>query len=116
MNVKQVVASIATGAVALGGTIIGVDKMNDVKVGKQKFDNVEEYKVARDRVFLNIENRTDIDKEGKKFINFEGETIDFKEFSEIYEFLDYEMKRCELKIKTHKFFDAFEDAKKNCKK
>ena len=58
----------------------------------------------------------DFDKNGKKFINFKGEIIEFSEFADIYEFVNFEVNRCGLDISTNDFFTAFESIKKNCEK
>ena len=115
MTVKTTVAGAVVGAVGLVGAIVGVDYTNDIQVdGVQRFDNVVEYNVKRDKVYQSIEAHLDYKKDGTAFLNFGEATVDYKEFSDMINILNFEKERCGMVFHTPDFAQAFRQLKDNC--
>ena len=117
MSTKTTVAGVAVGAVGLMGAIVGGGMTNDVVVKEDyRFTNTHEYMKKRDEVFKNIEARIAYKKDGTSYLNFGNGTIDYREFSDMYNFLNYEKERCGMKFGSHDFAKEFLAIKAGCKK
>lgn len=111
---RKQIAGIGAGIVAVAGSMVGLDYANDITVDTYRFDNAQEYEAKRDEVFHTIETHIDFDKEGNLFLNFYGATIDFRVFSDMYNFVNKEAERCGVTFTTKNFVESFQMVK-NCK-